>query len=289
MEKDPDLGSCFYCGKAGHPCPHCSAASCFSHLAIHRPKETCLPFTVITVEGKGRVAVATRTLKPGEVVLEDSAVSLVPEWKAGLCLVCLRATDSKCEECGLRLCCPGDGHREECQLLRQVQGQQGQRIDLILALIRLQKGERREEVEMLMDHLEERKALGTWDSVLAAVVQPLVACQPSLGSRAQLERQLGVFLTNCVDGGPGTVGLFPAFAILSHSCLANTRRCVEGSRLTVRAATRLEEGQELLTSYKNPEVGSVARRNHFPATWFFDCTCIRYKSRERQNTPLKQH
>merc|ERR1712130_336609 len=32
---------------------------------------------------------------------------------------------------------------------------------------------------------------------------------------------------------------------------------------------------ELTTSYKCPELGSVARRGHFPTTWFFDCTCTR--------------
>ena len=29
---------------------------------------------------------------------------------------------------------------------------------------------------------------------------------------------------------------------------------------------------------KCPELGSVARRGHFPTTWFFDCTCSRCSS-----------
>ena len=84
------------------------------------------------------------------------------------------------------------------------------------------------------------------DYVVHQLEQEVGAAQadPAQGAN-QLEHQLGVFLTNCVDAGPGTVGLFPAFSLLSHSCLANTRRCTEGIRLTVRAATRLEEGQEL--------------------------------------------
>jgi len=128
---------------------------------------------------------------------------------------------------------------------------------------------------LLMDHLEERVHLPSWEATLQHVLRPLSRLRPDLGDEEELGRLLGRFQTNCVAAGNGLVGLFPTFSLLSHSCIANTRRCAQNGRVRVRAARPLEEGEELTTSYKCPELGSVARRGHFPTTWFFDCTCSR--------------
>ena len=144
----------------------------------------------------------------------------------------------------------------------------------------------KEEVMMLMDHLEARVQLPTWESTLQHVLCPLARLRPDLGDEKDLGRLLGRFQTNCVGAGKGLVGLFPIFSLLSHSCLANTRRCSQEGRVRVRAARPLEEGEELTTSYKCPELGSVARRGHFPTTWFFDCSCTRCCSTTELGTHL---
>ena len=267
-----ETGPCFYCGVEASHCPSCPTPSCPVHLPIHRPAASCLPFTVTCLEGKGRVAVASRALRPGECVLEDTPVAVVPEWKAGRCAVCFQPCSSSCASCPLRLCCGEEEHQEECQFLRKWSGEPGPRLDLALAVLRLARGQREPEVEALMDHLEERRGQGSWSDLLTGVVRPLATC--GVGQE-RLERLLGVFLTNCVAAGPGTVGLFPVFSLLSHSCLANTRRVSEGGRVRVVACRPVEAGEELTTSYKSPELGSVARRGHFPVTWFFDCSCPR--------------
>ena len=129
-----------------------------------------------------------------------------------------------------------------------------------------------------MDHLEERVQLASWETTLQHVLRPLARLRPHLGDEVELGRLLGKFQTNCVGAGNSLVGLFPTFSLLSHSCLANTRRCTQDGRVRVRAARPLEQGEELTTSYKCPELASVARRGHFPTTWFFDCTCSRCSS-----------
>ena len=126
-----------------------------------------------------------------------------------------------------------------------------------------------------MDHLEERVHLPSWKTTLQHVLRPLARLKPHLGDEEELGKLLGRFQTNCVAAGDNLVGLFPTFSLLSHSCLANTRRCAQDGKVRVRAARPIEEGEELTTSYKCPELGSVARRGHFPTTWFFDCTCTR--------------
>ena len=81
---------------------------------------------------------------------------------------------------------------------------------------------------------------------------------------------------NSVSGGSDTcIGLFPVFSLLSHSCVANTRRLTDGGTMKVIATVPISAGDQIFTSYKNPLLGSVSRRCHFPRIWYFDCQCRR--------------
>ena len=48
---------------------------CPDHVMPHRRFGHCLPFSVASMPGVGRCAVASRDIAPGEVVLEDEAVN----------------------------------------------------------------------------------------------------------------------------------------------------------------------------------------------------------------------
>ena len=117
-----------------------------------------------------------------------------------------------------------------------------------------------------MDHLEERKCEAgeaDWSKVDKNVIKYLKNGGVEY-SEEMLEHAAGIILTNCVacsgtSGGPDSgIGLFPVFSILSHSCVANTRRIIEDGHLLVRASVPIKAGEEILTSYKNPELGSVS-------------------------------
>ena len=91
----------------------------------------------------------------------------------------------------------------------------------------------------------------------------------------------GIILTNSAscssipDGEDNCIGLFPVFSLLSHGCVANTRREANGGKMLVVATVHIKAGEQILTSYKNPLLGSVSRRAHFPRIWYFDCECRR--------------
>ena len=65
------------------------------------------------------------------------------------------------------------------------------------------------------------------------------------------------------------------FSLLSHRCLPNTRRDTDRGRLRLSATLPIKAGEQIVTSYKNPTLGSVARRPHFPRVWYFHCCCSR--------------
>merc|ERR1711892_240771 len=282
--------ACFYCAvnELVIKCNDCeNIFSCERHLKIHRPSDTCLPFTVITRGHIGRCAVASRNILAGEIVIEDNAAMIAPAAGHLVCLECFSPVsgDTKCGKCSLPLCCKGPRHKVECGLMAKWSGERTSSLYLSVAVLRLMAvgSKTWELVDSLMDHLEERKCEAgdvDWKKVDKNVIRYLKKGGVEQ-TEAALERAAGIILTNCVacrgiKGGPDSgIGLFPVFSILSHSCLANTRRIIEDDHLFVKAAVPIKAGEELLTSYKNPELGSVSRRSHFPTTWFFDCNCER--------------
>lgn len=155
-------------------------------------------------------------------------------------------------------------------------------IRLVKALESLSEEEswKREEVGKLMSHLDSRSC----DSDIRDIETVVDCILPALGdkySREQLLTWAGVIMTNTascnsVPGGEDVcIGLFPVFSLLSHSCVANTRRETDGGRMKVIATIPIPAGAQILTSYKNPLLGSVSRRAHFPRVWYFHCECRR--------------
>ena len=50
------------------------------------------------------------------------------------------------------------------------------------------------------------------------------------------------------------VGLWPAFALINHSCAPNASSLVLGGRMVVRAACALQQGEEVCITYLGAEV-----------------------------------
>ena len=149
-----------------------------------------------------------------------------------------------------------------------------------LASLSEEESWKREEVGKLMSHLDSRSCDSDFSDI-EAVVDCLL---PALGhkhSREELLTWAGVIMTNTascnsVPGGEEVcIGLFPVFSLLSHSCVANTRRETDGGHMKVIATVPIPAGSQILTSYKNPVLGSVSRRAHFPRVWYFHCECPR--------------
>jgi len=302
---------CFYCleGPAS-ACPGCSDifACKPDHLAIHRHLEECLPWTVGEVEGKGRVVIATRDIKPRQTIIVDTPAIVGPFDDASsllsLCLECTNRVEEggghPCKHCGLILCssaCEGGPvHAAECQVLSKADPRLQPNEDgvfsaispLRMLAVKQQKPEIWDRVARLMDHLEERRAEDKWRYV-TDVVLPLITKRCSVnkeeGDEELMESIIGIFRTNSVkwerekeEGGLIPVGhaLLPVFSLLSHSCVNNTRYTqTRDGRMIVRAVKPICKGEEVTTQYRGPNEGNVVRQLEIPQNWMFECSCQR--------------
>ena len=122
--KMSDSQDCFLCSKpATGTCPDCALVHYCSdsHLRSHKPFGDCLPFRVGFVEGVGRVVLAVRNIKAGDVVITEHSIVKGPGNKTPpSCLQCLRQWEGEttCTKCGWPVCnekCQaGDIHEIEC-------------------------------------------------------------------------------------------------------------------------------------------------------------------------------
>ena len=73
----------------------------------------CPLISVSSLPGVGRCALAARDIEAGEVVMEDEAVMVAPGGGRRVCLECGAgvAEELSCPECGLPVCCSGQGAR----------------------------------------------------------------------------------------------------------------------------------------------------------------------------------
>ena len=253
----------------------------FDILPVSRPGESCLMFRVEERPGVGRCCVAASDLQPGDLVMEDTAVMVAPGGGERLCLECGQQTEERCDHCGLAVCCEGGQHQVECQYKFSFPSNTVTHLGVaVVRLLHLEQSWQREEVSKLMDHLEGRRCDPDWE-MMETVADCLQAGLAGSYSRAEILRTAGIVLTNTAScnslagGEDKCIGLFPVFSLLSHSCVANTRRETDRGRMRVIATVHIKEGEQIVTSYKNPLLGSVSRRCHFPRVWYFDCECAR--------------
>ena len=75
--------------------------------------DLCPLVTVSSLPGVGRCALASRDIEAGEVVMEDEAVMVSPGGGRRVCLECGAriAEEVTCVQCGLPVCCAGQGAR----------------------------------------------------------------------------------------------------------------------------------------------------------------------------------
>lgn len=104
---------CFFCGHscgASEKCTDCQVYAFCSeeHRAHHKENNLCLPFQVLKNEEFGRYMVATRPIKPFEIVLTDQSLAVGPsEETVACCLSCLQPLTeitNVCEKCNVPLC-----------------------------------------------------------------------------------------------------------------------------------------------------------------------------------------
>ena len=130
---EEEAPACFLCGaelgdlSGGEECPDCQLVwTCSDHANFHSADGRCFPFKVSVREGRGKCLVATRDIRPGELILRDKPILQSPYTKTKpQCLQCARRVDGsyRCRKCGFPMCdltcANGELHRIECRVLQE--------------------------------------------------------------------------------------------------------------------------------------------------------------------------
>ena len=102
-DMETPYGQCFYCSVNSATRCQCGQYYCSEdHLKIHRPGQYCLPFKVTYSPQVGRYLVASRDIKPLELVLWDTAAAVGPAADSvPVCLECFSKVDGtfQCPNC----------------------------------------------------------------------------------------------------------------------------------------------------------------------------------------------
>ena len=118
-----------------------------------------------------------------------------------------------------------------------------------------------DEFNMIMeleDNLDTLKEKTMWNYYQKNVIDPIVGVGIANVEEGEVERIVGIILTNTfetVSGGEsmtlsGTIGLFLNPAMMNHSCISNTRVVLDNnSSIKVIAAVGIKKGAPIYNNY----------------------------------------
>ena len=270
MENKMSQDQCYICPRlASITCPGCQLMACCStHLSLHRPATSCLPWNIDRLPVVGRVLVAARDIAPYELILRDSPLVIVPKKRStsasddGKCEMCEEDKDIY-DELDSKGLLPLDGKLSVEQLLayRRLKNLEEDKASLVLGLM-----DHKEEREEKVDFVEKEEELASFIRSLEE------SC-----SREEAGRLLGVVDTNSLEIMGGRSGVFPALSLLSHSCTPTLEHWVEGEVVVVRARHAIKKGEELTIRYSHLSMHRSLLRPLINEAWHFTCNCPRCK------------
>ncbi|XP_023343693.1 potential protein lysine methyltransferase SET5 [Eurytemora carolleeae] len=289
------LEGCWLCGsEETETCTECTGVYCTVHRQIHKYDKKCSPIRVRVDDEKGKCLIATRDIKPLEVILKESPILVSPYTKTKpLCLGCYRKVDLSfcCQNCGFPLCNDKCGlqsyHTAECKIIANSSWRPSIKntdsiesdyaVILLLRCLHMKEENtaffnlfssfyshrelrRVENPELWKFHQE--NSVNVLRNLIPTSQLSLYKC-----SDENLHEILGLMYTNSVNlevpPGYGEVtGFYPTYANLNHSCLANTKSVVRpDSTIEVRAQIKISAGEEILTQYVGGEKPTRIRRD----------------------------
>lgn len=272
--------------------------------------ESAEGYKILQNEKYGRYAVAKKALEPGDLIISESPISYGPKSDSvPTCLGCHTAVDCTvlCTTCGWPVCnetCEKEAiHSDnECKIFSSVglkftpvedlyaSCSQYECITPLRVLLAKERDPERWEAEVktMEDHEDKRKESEVWRVEQVNIVEFLhKVCK--LGDRFPEELihfVCGILEVNAFAAhnrtGYEVRCLYPKTALLAHSCVPNVRHCIFGKSETngdyhvyVRAAVKLEKGQEILLSYTHTLAPTLFRRAHLKEGKYFECSCPR--------------
>lgn len=257
-------------------------------------------------DGEGRWLTATRDIQKGEVILREEPLVTGPIYtrSRAVCLECLKNASEESYRCTIcnfpvcdQKCQSGRWHKLECSLFES----SGYRADIkscvalspfyscITPLRLLALREAIPEVwavaDKFMDHDDARARTDSnlWkihEVVVVNFIREILKLGDKFSER-DIRKVIGILRTNSVlldkQGGFGEgVALYPVYTLMNHSCVNNTRTFKHNdNRMELVAMININKGEQLLTRYVTPQLGSVQRVADLQNRWHFTCNCAR--------------
>ncbi|KYB26114.1 SET domain-containing protein SmydA-8 [Tribolium castaneum] len=287
------------CGKC-HNAHYCDKKHQREHWKQH--KSVCQPFKICEDAVLGRHLVATRALKPGEVVIQEAPLIWGPSYNSiPVCLGCGKAVDETCsrpcQKCGWPVCSDlcekSPSHIPECRYTSQ----RGEKITVkifgvphpiykCITVLRclyqkqfLPKNWKK--LETLQNHLEEHKSTTNYESDRVTIAE-FIRRFFKLSATFSEEDIMKVHGSTLVNGHevpltePFHVAIYSSASMLEHSCGPNcTKSFTKQGHIVISAAKSIQEGDHLSICYSDPLWGTPSRRYFLHETKFFWCHCER--------------
>ncbi|XP_966391.2 SET domain-containing protein SmydA-8 [Tribolium castaneum] len=272
-------------------------------------------FTIKRNEKVGRFAVASRALKPGELIFTETPFAYGPKSDSPpLCLGCFAPVDCTvlCSHCSWSVCGPEceakPSHRDfECGVFASagVKFQavedptnvclQYECITPLRVLLMKEKDPKRwqEEIEAMESHNDVRKTKPIWEFNQVNIVDYLKGpCKLDRFADELIHTVCGILEINAFEARASSGYLirclFPKLAILSHNCVSNVHHSVDCDtfQVSVSASVEVPESGELFSSYTYSLWPTLVRREFLKESKYFECMCDRCKDKTELGTHL---
>ncbi|XP_068215548.1 SET domain-containing protein SmydA-8-like [Palaemon carinicauda] len=266
--------------------------------AWKRHKGSCMLYVIEVHPVYGRYCVATRDIKPGEIIMKEAPVVVGPRsMMTPLCLGCHRTVtgDYACSKCNFPLCssiCENSiFHETECKVLSKAKKltykMDATQIDpayecilpLRCLLTKYVDPKKWKLICSLQDSIEFVTA--EWkQKVDISIISYLKNYMNFKGvETAEIYRICGILSTNSFEtkhNGQSVEGVFPKLAMMAHDCSPNTETVYDRTmKGTVRSTVFIPKGASITTTYANLILNTMPRRWNLLRAKYFECTCRR--------------
>ncbi|XP_023337402.1 protein msta [Eurytemora carolleeae] len=278
-------------------------------------KGTCSPFKIVNKQGFGRYLVATRDIKPGEIIFTDYPMAVGPkQYTRPVCLGChapVSLDGHRCSSCSWPMCsqkCEYSSlHRAECKIFSSAG---------VKPTSLRRRGEKREEEEKIEEHpmyecitplrvclsmvyrphnwevvkkmethrsareLEENSLHNQHNVVSFLLKYTKLQEQIDNISGDDILRSSDVLDVNAFEirgvDGISLRGLYPLTAMMNSSCSPNTQNSIDNNfTCRVRAVQDIKKGEEICDTYTSTLSNTIYRQKHLLKSKYFLCSCPR--------------
>ncbi|XP_030387377.1 SET domain-containing protein SmydA-8 [Scaptodrosophila lebanonensis] len=300
------MNSCNVCAaQTKNKCSNCNQVS---YCSVQHQKQdwrqhkaNCHPFKIAENELLGRHLIATRNIKPYEIILKEAPLVRGPaQISAPVCLGCLNSIEPtdyiKCEMCGWPLCgkeCKSlDEHKAECRL---TQGR-GQKVNveefngphplytcvttvrcLLIGETSPANAEKFQQLESLEDT---RRGSNQWKADLASIGHFIPKFfKTSRFSEEEIMRAIGTLQVNGHEiptSDPPHVAVFYVASFTENSCLPNLAKSFnKNGHCILWAPKAIQKNEHLSICYSDALLPRPSRQHHLKQTKLFKCACVR--------------